>query len=514
MMMDVLKWLDLRRLGFAAVFLSFLTLINLTDPDYFWHLRTGQYLLEQGALPTGDVFSYTNAGQPWILHEWLFEVMLASIHALLGEFGVKLMTSLLATATLVIAYATANKILGKPYVAFFLALAFFIPAALSISPRPQMLTFLLFVLFLRVLTGFKSHGENRGLLALPPLMAVWVNFHGGYVAGLALLALFTACEWLVFLATDSRDEAQRRRLQWLSLAAVAALLSSLANPYFLGHWLYPFQVMGMEASRHYISEWLRPAFQALGYQVYLGLVFTFFITAIYRKTRTDFTELAVPLFFVTAGFVTARHIPLAVIAMIPFAAATFAQQPLARMIPTHWLQACTAWYGRRVRQGRDLGDTEYLLNWLLLVVVIGGFLLYYPIYHAKDAEKVDSRIPVKATEFLIKEGIRGRMFNTYHYGGYLIQQLYPAQKVFIDGRADMYGDAFLKEYIEISSGGSGWEKLFDKHQIDYVLIQHDSPLRQLLLIRGDFKLVYDDETNSVLLKDREEYAPIIAKYSR
>lgn len=513
MIKNSLKLLDLRRLGFVAFFLSFLMLRDITDPDYFWHLRTGQYLLEHGVLPAGDIFSYTYAGQPWVLHEWLFEVMLAGIHALIGEFGVKIMTTLLGTAVLVIAYATAKRILGKPYPAFFLTLAFFVPVALSISPRPQMLTFLFFALFLRILAGFKYCGENRSLWALPPLMALWVNFHGGYVAGLALLALFAACEWLVFLASPGRDAAQRRRLQWLNLAALAALLASLANPYFLGHWLYPFQVMGMEASRHYISEWLRPAFQALGYQVYLGLVFTFLVTAIYRKTRADITELAVPLFFVAAGFFTVRHIPLAVIAMIPFAAAHFSQQPLAQMIPAPWRLAGTTWYARWVGQGRDLGGKEYLLNWFLLAVVMSGLLLYYPIYHAKDAERINAVVPVKATEFIVQAGIKGRMFNTYHYGGYLIYRLYPAQKVFIDGRADVYGDAFMKEYIRIISGLIDWEKQFNNHRIDYVLIQRNEPLRQLLLAKGDFKLIYDDEVNSVLLKNRTQYAAIIAKYS-
>lgn len=514
MMPGIVKWLDLRRVGFAAIFLSLLTLLRLTDPDYFWHLRTGQVLLEQGALPIGDIFSYTNAGRPWVLHEWLFELVLAGMYSMFGTFGVKFMTALLATATLIISYVTANRILGKPYAAFFLALVFFILIAPGISPRPQLVTFLLFALYLRVLTGFKYAGETRSLLALPLLMAAWVNFHGGYAAGLALLFLFTACEWLKFLAADSRDAAQRRRLQWLSLTAAATLLSSLVNPYFLGHWLYPFQVIGMEASRSYISEWRSPDFHTPWGQGYLALVLAFFATVAYRTVKADITEFAVPLFFALMGFVAARHVPMAAIALIPFTAAALAQQPLPQMIPTRWLRGYSTWYARQARQGRELGDKEYPLNWLLLGLLLATLLLYYPIHHAADTEKANARAPVKATEFLMQAGIRGRMFNTYHYGGYLIYRLYPAQQVFIDGRADMYGDAFVKEYMEISAGGTNWEKQFDRYRIDYVLVQRDSPLRQLLLARGDFKLVYDDEVNSVLLKDNPEHARIIARHGR
>ena len=512
-MKNALKLLDLRRLGFAAIFLSLLTLLQLTDTDYFWHLKTGQYLLEHRALPAGDIFSYTNPGRPWMLHEWLFELLLASIYTLFGAFGVKLMVALLATTTLVVTYATANRMLGKPYTAFVLALIFSTLIKAGISPRPQLVTFLLLAVFLWVLTGFKYSGENRGLLALPPLMTLWVNFHGGYAVGLALLAVFSACEWLKFLAMEHRDAAQRRRLQWLSLAAIATLLSSLVNPYFVAHWLYPFQVMGMEASRS-IAEWQSPDFHGPWGQGYLVMVFAFFIATIYRQKKADITELAVPLLFALMGFVALRHIPLAALALIPFTAAALAQQPLTQMMPARWLQGCSAWYDRRVRHGNDLGDKEYLLNWLLLGLILAGFLFYYPIHHAGSAEKAKELVPVEATEFIIKTGIHGRMFNSYDYGGYLIYRFYPEQQVFIDGRADMYGDDFMREYMEIIRGGKNWEKLFDKYQIDYVLVRHDVPLRQLLLERGDFKLVYEDKTDSVLLKNCKKYAAIIAKYSK
>jgi hypothetical protein len=508
-MKSALKLLDLRRLGFVAIFLLLLTLLQLTDPDYFWHLKTGQYLLDHGALPGGDIFSYTNPGRPWMLHEWLFEAVLAGTYALLGEFGVRLITVSLGTAATIIVFAMANRFLGKPYAAFFLALILLVLMAPSLSPRPQLVTFLLFALYLRVLTDFKYAGKTRCLLALPPLMAVWVNFHGGYIGGLALLALFVACEWLTFLAKDHRDTAQWRRLKWLSLAAIATLLSSLVNPYFVGHWLYPFQVMGMEASRTYISEWHSPNFHRLQGQVYLVLVFAYFIVTIYRRRKADITELAIPLFFAAMGFVAARHIPLAAIALIPFTAVALAQQPLTQLMPARALQACSAWYNRHVRHGSDLGDKEYLLNWVLLGLILAGFLLYYAVNHASIAETAKRQMPVEATEFIIKTGIHGRMFNTYQYGGYLIYRLYPDQQVFIDGRADMYGDAFMREYGEIINGGKNWERLFDKYRIDYVLVQHDDPLRQLLLERGDFKLVHEDKTNSVLLKNCEKYAAIM-----
>ena len=157
---------------------------------------------------------------------------------------------------------------------------------------------------------------------------------------------------------------------------------------------------------------------------------------------------------------------------------------------------------------------EFVMNWLLLAVTAVGLIIYYPVLHGTDTEIANRLVPVKATEFIAQTGISGRMFNNYHHGGYLIQSLYPTQKVFIDGRADMYGDKFVQEYIDISSGTTEWKEKFEKYKIDYVVMARETPLVQLLKAQGNFKLVYEDELNSVLLKNDERFAKIITQYGK
>ncbi|MGH9963021.1 MAG: hypothetical protein ACREBC_38880, partial [Pyrinomonadaceae bacterium] len=144
-------------------------------------------------------------------------------------------------------------------------------------------------------------------------------------------------------------------------------------------------------------------------------------------------------------------------------------------------------------------------------VVAFAFVLL-PRNEVREIEKANSLLPINAADFIEEAGISGRMFNSYNYGGYLIYRLYPRQKVFIDGRADVYDDDFLKAYMTILHGEPGWEESFDGYGIDYVICHRASPLRQLLLLRGDYKLVYDDNKSSVLLKDAPKYAQLIAKY--
>ena len=510
-MTRLITWLNLRRLGFVVMFLAMLTTIHLIDPDYFWHLRTGQYLFEHHALPIGDIFSYTYDGKPWVLHEWLFEIVLYCTHTLLGPFGVKLVVSLMATATLVIVYKTANQILKRPYLALALTLIFFIPMKMGISPRPQMVTLLMFAFFMHTLTAFKYIHTTRTLWLLPPLMVAWTNAHGGYMIGLVLLLLFVACEWLMRIARQNHDVAGKNRLKMLSWVTGITILASLVNPYFIRHWLYPFEVMGMKASQGFINEWRSPDFHSWSFQLYLALVLLTMTAAMYRKIRPDLTELAVTLLFVSAGFVAVRHIGLAIVALIPFAAKTVTQLSFTRLFADE-----RAGYLRSNCQklGGDIGKMEFVMNWLLLAVTAVGLIIYYPVLHGADTEIANRLIPVKATEFIVQAGISGRMFNNYHHGGYLIQSFYPTQKVFIDGRADMYGDKFIQEYIDISSGTTEWKEKFEKYKIDYVVMARETPLVQLLKAQGNFKLVYEDELNSVLLKNDERFAKIIIQYGK
>ena len=119
-MLSIIKLLDMRRLTFISIFLVLLATLQLTDSDYFWHLKAGEYIVTQGALPHGDVFSFTHLGQPWVLHEWLFEVVLYGMFAWLGPLGVKLLSATLATTALGITYALLRRLAASPSIAFTL----------------------------------------------------------------------------------------------------------------------------------------------------------------------------------------------------------------------------------------------------------------------------------------------------------------------------------------------------------------------------------------------------------
>jgi hypothetical protein len=198
--------------------------------------------------------------------------------------------------------------------------------------------------------------------------------------------------------------------------------------------------------------------------------------------------------------------------LLPVAAASLAQVSFQKSAVVARLPRLLKPFATARTARPPIGRGQFLLHWIMLALLVAGGLLYYPLRHAKDADFVNMVVPVKATEFIRQTGLEGRMFNTYHYGGYLILQLYPTQRVFMDGRGDMYGDELIKEYMEIVWGGADWQRLFDKYRVDYAIIERKAPLRQLLLCRGDFKLVYDDAAISILVKDVLRYAALVARY--
>lgn len=490
--------LQLSKTGLVGVtmFIVLLTLLPLTDPDYFWHLKTGEYIVAHTALPSGDVFSFTKLGQTWVLHEWLFEVLLYEASAGFGDTGVRALAAALIMSALALSFTTARRVGGAAGAWLPLIIGTFSFAA-CMTPRPQLITYVCFALYLVVLLRFKYERATKLLIVLPLVMVVWVNSHAAYAVGIGLMLVFGACEWLVWISRPARDPAEKRQLVRLTQTACLVVLASLANPGLFERWVYPLQVLGMEVN-HIIQEWLSPDFHQLNEQAYLLLVLIFFVSIAYGTRKPDLTELALPLLFVVAGCVSRRHIPLAVLTLVPFTALALARGPLAAANAFVRSVKPVRWYMARRSMGTELGNVEYALNWLVAGVVV----LCLPAYvHSEQtrARSQSDRVPAEgAASFIAARGLSGNVFNEYGDGGYLIYRLAPCAKVAVDGRADLYGDQFIKDYLRAYGGAADWEAKFERLGADLAVLPLDAPIRQLLLENGRFRELYRDKHYSVL----------------
>lgn len=469
---------------------------GFTDPDFYWHLKTGELIAHAGSIPTTDPYSFTYGGKPWVAHEWLTELIFHEVAQLGGFAALRLLPALAAALNFLLLYAIARRLAGKDLIAALATAAFFIPLMPFFTLRPQIITYLCFTAYLLVLVDFKYFRSTRRLWLLPVLMLGWVNLHGAYMLGFALVTAFLITEsgnrWL-FPVRHSRSA---QRLGLLAMVMVCAVLASLVNPQGLRILLYPFETIAMEASRGLIAEWQSPDFHALFPRLSLVCIFAYGAAAIYARRKPDLTEVLLPMLLVIAGLSAWRHLPLMGILLLTFFCAMLRHVRPSELLarPFHRAQCSPRSASQQVTPAQA-GAIHLLL--LGLVVFMAGSGLMRTEYENKTTKYVAAG----AADYVLAHELQGRLLNDYDLGGYLIYRLWPRHKVFIDGRADLYGDDFLKAYFKLDKGGEGWSRIVDDYDIDVVVYGRHAPLPQLLLASGRFRAVFADEYHLVLVRD-------------
>lgn len=489
-----------------AAILFFIKMMSpgLSDNDFYWHIKTGEYIVSTLSFPVQDIFSFPYYGKEWILHEWLTEVVLYQVFSAFGFIGIRVLVAVVSVSTFLVLCRLSRKLIGNEMTAVLVALLFFAPTIGSASPRPQLFTFLIFAIVLHLLVDYKYFGQSKRLFLLPLMMAVWANMHAAFFAGLTMLVLFTASEWVLHYFSSQDQRKDLRALQRLSGFVLASILVTALNPQFFKLWLYPFHVISLDTAMGVIQEWKSPNFHLSIFKMYLASIILFILSAIYAQRKPDLTEMAIPFFFLVSGLTASRHLPLTCFTLLAFTCVFLKENKWLLLRHTnHAVQAASKKPDDR-RIERLFPTLNLIVLALFASITIGSEM------RGKEHDIVEAALPVKAADFIISHEIKGRMFNHYDYGGYLIYRLGPQQKVFIDGRADIFGDEFLNDYLDIYYGAAGWKKKFDRFSIDYVICHTNAPIRQLLLLEGSFTEAYSDGMHSVLLRTGQKYQQVLA----
>ena len=440
------------------------------DPDLWWHLQTGQDIVTTRAIPQTDIYSFTKAGSEWITHEWLSEVLIYATFRVAGWAGLLILFPGIITIAFYLVYRRCP---GKPYVAAFAILL----AAASASPllgiRPQMITLLLASIFIALLSQYSIDGGIRRLYWMAPLMLLWVNLHAGYALGLGLIVLYT-----ISFALDRKwNLILRLVLILLACTAVVPL-----NPNGFRMFSYPLETLRSPSMAAFIQEWASPDFHKA---MFLPLaLFLFLLLGALALSPKRARASEVFLVFVTglAALRSARHIPIFALIAAPI----FAQQV--------WeLIRGRGWEARLFTPQESTSRTAVPFALLLLlapavldVALVRHFVTNQAAYEATN-------YPQAAVNFLDSQKVPGPIYNRYGWGGYLIRRLRGEYPVYIDGRADVYGDKFMYETFNTYDGGTGWFEPLDRLSIRTVLISPDVPLASLLRNDDQWQKVYEDD---------------------
>ncbi len=492
------KSLTFRRIFPAALFLMIFALAvrqsAVIDPDLWWHLQTGQHIVESGSIPRTDIFSYTKAGSEWVTHEWLSEVFIYGVYRVAGWGGLVFLFPAFICLALIIAYRRCE---GRPYAA---SLAMLLAAASS-SPlfgvRPQMFTFLLASVYLYLLGRYASEregdGARRALWWTVPLMLLWVNLHAGFALGLAFIGLY-----MVSLALDG----QWKLLPRLALVLAACTAVVPLNPHGFRMFSYPYETLTSSAMAAFINEWASPNFHEDMFLPMAGLLCATIFALAMSPRRAKMGEIFLVLVTCAGALRSARHIPIFALVAAP----VFATHLWSLMTERGWARWFTSPEVPAVGLRLAINLAFLLAPATLGAVRLWHFTTYQRSYEARS-------YPAAAVDYLQAERLPGPIYNQYGWGGYLIRRLHPDYPVFIDGRADVYGDAFMIKAMKTYDGFPQWREPLDDLAVRTVLIPPDVPLASLLREDAGWGKVYEDKV-AVIFTRRDSEAPDTAPATR
>jgi hypothetical protein len=472
----VKKLLRTRNVFLVVLFLGLFTMAarNVTDPDVWWHLKTGQYIAEHKSVPHTDPFSYTRAGEPWVAHEWLSELLLYQLQRTTGWGGLILIFAAILAAAFFLLYLRCGP---SPYLAGVATLC----AAWATAPvwgvRPQVLSLLLTSLWLLILE--RSERNPKLLWWTLPLTLLWVNLHAGFALGLALSALFLAGEWI-----ERALEHSRQNLPRLWTAALILLLDLLIvplNPNGLRMFSYPIETLRSTAMQNYIAEWASPNFHHPEYWPFLLLVLGTFLALSCFRLAVRPRDLLLLLVSFYAALCSIRMIPLFVLIAVPLICARLGNWPQGKSRSQSLQTASRVLFNSAI---------------MLAMVVFAGVRIALVIQRQPQAET--QCFPARAVTFLQAHPPSGRIFNLYDWGGYLIWRLFPSTPVFIDGRADLYGKQLLDQFADTYQFKGEWQQPLQRWSIDTVLVPPDSALATGLRGSPGWMVSYEDSQAIVL----------------
>ncbi len=456
--------------------------------DIWWHLSAGKWMVQNQQIPHEDPFTWTREGEPWTAHEWAWELPMYALYSRWGHVGLMALRMLVAVICCgLLAWlclrrgATPLAAMGAGALAIFAARPLF-------NDRPQVATMPFFIAMLCLIEQADNGKERWLLIGAPLMMIAWVNVHGGFIYGPALIGLYALCKvpgWI----QQWRGDRPLAPSPGLIVGAIAlAGLACLANPNGIEGATYPLEYITGGHAWHasVITEYESPDFSEPIF-VILGLLIVA-STAVFAASdrRGNLWEVALTAVFLYTALKWQRNT-----ALFAFAVAA----PLSAHL-THLM--------RRIGLGQlsEAADQAkpVLLHWAIVIVLAISAALAVPSAARRADAKFEQDVPVECVQYVKETGLQGRMYNTYRWGGYLIWHLWPDHPVMVDGRADVMGRELVSDWRKAHKLKESWEDILDEYEIDWAIISVSAPLARGLDEHPDWRLACSEPTARLFVR--------------
>jgi len=474
----------------------------LIDGDVWWHIRAGEEVLRTGRVPNVDTWSIVGAGRPWTSQDWGANVILAIGNGL-GEWGWTGLSFLFGALTLLAFWILWRAIaLRLPSIGWASRIIWLSVGLLLAGPvmgvRVQVLDLVMATGVLWLLWRYQVDPRRRWLLGLPLIAALWANLHAGWVLLFLLGGAVVVGE--VIDRTLRREPGGQPPLGWvhvrdLALALVASGAALALNPNGVSLYAYPFDTVRITALSRYVMEWF-PAdlgsifgWLLLGFVV-LGVVPTF----IFARSRLRTADALILVGLTVMAWQAIRF--LLIVGPIGGAIVAAVLSPV--ISGSRLGRGSAAILARLARPaGGSRGAVNGAITVLLLVLGIGvAFVRTSP---PAQAAEIARSLPAGAVAWMDEHEPGTRIFNRYEWGGYIGEHR-PQQPIFMDGRADVYGDQLLQMYVGIIGLHGDPQITFDRYGIDYAVFPPDTPLAGWFDASPAWERVYLDETAAIWVR--------------
>ena len=431
----------------------------LSEYDTGWHLRTGQWIVENRAIPEADTFSTVGQDRLWVAYSWLYDVGVYGAFQTLGLVGILLCRTALALFIVMALYFLVRR--REPSVvvqAGIVAAASVALWPLLVSDRPGLVSMIFVIWTLEAILALREGRAHGKIWLLPLVYALWANVHIQWVHGLFIMGL----AWLAPLidaAVARRSLTVAERRDWLKLTALIAAcsLATLCNPYHIH--LYDVVLTYAQQKEMYqrFEELKSIAFRQPADWFVLGLTCAACF-ALGRRQKLDTFDMLLLLAGCYFSF-HARHDTWFVV-----------------------LAACVI-LSRRAGSVSDRSAPACLPHWSCILLLAASVLTARFFLHGISDDRLQTEqaheFPVAAAEFLENSGLPGPIFNSIDWGGYLIWRL-PHYQVGIDGRAQLHGEQRTRRCMDVCEGRPGWSDDPELRGAGVVLLQKNAPLAELL----------------------------------
>jgi len=483
------SWFRPALLALCAVFLMGLFSTEIADYDFWWTLKSGQFIAQHHRLPVPDPFAFTTQlahdsypGESVtrrfnLTFEWLAQLKFYSIYRLFGFGGIVFFRALLLTACCALMGLIVRRRTGG---GFLRALAAAFATAAVLYPdfahdRSYLFTFLFLAVTLAILE------YRRFMWALPIIAIVWANCHGGFFLQWIAVAAYSAEAFYLRRAGSARPDRQLWMLSALSIAASAVNPNGFRVIEVLGYLRHSFL-------QSQLLEWTAPPLLSLS--PFTALLFTGALAMLWARKRVRIADWPLYIAFAAAAIAAHRNI---------FLIGFWAPVVIASYVPVRRAPSAIA---RRAPYAQ-FAAAALLLAGLAIGSARGAFFQF---------RVADWRFPSGAADFLVAHGVTSPMFNTYEFGGYLIWRLWPQERVFIDGRA--LSESIFNDYTRIlynhstADGGKSGLSLLDEYGVQAILMNGfefaEGQVYNLMLAlstgQTEWKLVYNDPQAVVFMR--------------